>query len=414
MAPLFALLFSLALTLPASAENWPEFRGPTGQGIYAGKGLPLGWSPTKNVVWKSAIPGRGWSSPIVWEGRVYLTTAVPVEDKAWTLEALCLDAATGKLLWRTEVFREDGEKAPKIHSKNSHASPSPSTDGQRLYVHFGHQGAAALDLEGKVLWRNTEHPYEPVHGNGGTPILVDDKLVFSGDGSDQQFLVALDKTTGKTIWKTDRRCTAVKKFSFGTPLLITTGGKRQIVSPASDAVTAYDPASGAEIWRARYTGYSVTPRPVFGHGMIFLSTSFDRPTLLAIRADGTGDVTKSHLVWSTAKGAPHTPSPLLIGEELYMVSDNGIASCLDADTGKVHWQERIGGNFSASPLYADGKIYLQSEDAVTTVLAAGTKFTNLAQSKLNERTLASSAVADGAIYIRTESALYRIQKRRTQ
>jgi outer membrane protein assembly factor BamB len=408
---LLALSFWFGLTLPAWAEDWTEFRGPTGQGLYGGKGLPIEWSTTKNVVWKKPIPGKGWSSPIVREGRIYLTTAVPVTDsKDATLEALCLDATEGKLLWRAEVLREDGAKAPRIHGDNSHASPTPLTDGRRLYVHFGHQGTAALDLDGKVLWRNTDHRYIPVHGNGGSPILALDRLVFSGDGSDKQFVVALDAATGKTAWKKDRKSVALKKFSFSTPLLITVNGKPQIISPASDVVVAYDPADGAEIWRVKYKGYSVIPRPVYGQGMVFLSTSFDQAKLLAIRVDGTGDVTKSHLVWTAAKAAPHTSSPLLVGTELYMISDGGTASCLDAATGKIHWQERVVGNFWASPLYADGKIYLQSKDGGATVLRAGKKFENLAQSTLNERTFASYAVADGAIYLRTESQLYRIQQ----
>lgn len=412
LSSVLALVLTLGLTPPGHGENWPDFRGPTGQGIYPGKGLPTQWSPTKNVAWMEPIPGKGWSSPIVWQGRVYLTSALPIADsKDLSLTALCLDAATGKMLWSTAVFRESHATAPRIHGKNSHASPSPCTDGRRLYVHFGHQGTAALDLSGNVLWRNTEHRYAPVHGNGGSPILVDDKLVFSADGSDQQFVVALDKATGKTIWKTDRASTAIKRFSFSTPLLITAHGQKQIISPGSDAVVAYDPADGREIWRFRYQGYSVIPRPVFGHGMIFLSTSFDRPTLLAIRVDGNiGDVTKSRLAWRSAKGAPHTPSPLLVGELLFFISDNGTASCLGAKSGKVHWQQRLGGSFSASPVYADGRIYLQSEDGVTTVLAASTTFANLAQSRLGERTFASYAIADGAIFLRTESRLYRIQR----
>lgn len=407
-----ALILTLGLTLAAGAEDWPDFRGPTGQGHYTGK-LPISWSTTKNVVWKEPIPGSGWSSPIVHAGRVYLTTSVPVKDsKDITLEALCLDASSGKQLWRTEVFRQDGAKAPRIHKKNSHASPTPLIDGERLYVHFGHQGTAGLDLEGKVVWRTNEHRYAPVHGNGGTPLLTPGKLIFSGDGGDKQFVVALDTATGKTIWKTDRKSAAFKRFSFSTPLLITVKGQVQIVSPASDAVMAYDPTSGKELWRAKYDGYSVIPRPVFGHGLVFLSSGYDRPSLLAIRVDGTpGDLTPTHIAWTTDKGAPHTPSPLLVGDELYTVSDQGIASCLDARTGKVHWRERVGGSFSASPTFADGKIYLQSEDGVTTVLRAGTKFENLAQSKLNERTFASYAVADGAIYLRTESQLYRIQEK---
>ncbi|MBI3411920.1 MAG: PQQ-like beta-propeller repeat protein [Planctomycetes bacterium] len=405
-----ASLSSIAFLTSSRAEDWREFRGPTGQGLYDGKGLPIEWSTTKNVAWKQAIPGRGWSSPIVLDGRVYLTSAIAVSSsKDQSLKAMALDAGSGNVLWKTEVFRQDGAKAPNIHPKNSHASPSPVTDGKRFYVHFGHQGTACLDLDGKVVWRNRDLRYAPVHGNGGSPILVGDKLIFSCDGGDKQFVVALDTATGKPRWKTERKSTAVKKFSFSTPLAIAVDGKTQIISPGSDAVVAYDAASGSELWRAKYDGYSVIPRPVFGLGMVFLSSGYDNPKLYAIKVDGKGDVTESHIAWTLAKNAPHTPSPLLVDAELYTISDRGMASCIDARTGTIHWQERLGGNFSASPLHADGRIYLQSEDGATTVIRAGTKFEKVGESRLEERTFASYAVADGAIYLRTEKHLYRIQ-----
>jgi outer membrane protein assembly factor BamB len=401
----------LVMVAPASAEDWPEFRGPDGQGHYAGKGLPLEWTTTNNVAWKQAIPGSGWSSPIVLNGRVYLTNAVPIPGvKDQSLSATCLDAATGKTLWATEVFLQVGAKAPGIHTKNSHASPTPITDGKRLYVHFGHQGTACLDLDGKVVWKQTDLRYGPVHGNGGSPILVDDKLVYSADGGDKQFIVALDKARGNVVWKTDRKITYKNTFSFSTPLLISVKGKQQIISPASGAVIAFDPADGKEIWRANYDGYSVIPRPVFGHGMVFVSSSFNAAKIHAIRVDGQGDVTKTHIAWSLAKGAPHSPSLLLVGDELYGVSDRGLASCLDARTGKPHWQERVdGAQYSASPVYADGKIYFLSEEGVTTVVKAAKTFEKLATSDVKEKALASYAIADRAIYLRTETSLYRIQ-----
>lgn len=404
----------LLLVSPVWGEDWPEFRGPTGQGQVREGKLPTEWSPTKNVVWKQALPGLGWSSPVVVADRVYLTTAVPIEKSAkndQSLRALCVDAKTGKIIWNQEVFRQDGATAPRIHTKNSHASPTPLVDGKRIYVHFGHQGTACLDLAGKVLWRNSSFKYKPVHGNGGTLILVDDKLVFSCDGSDQQFIVALDRTTGKVVWKTDRKSAAFKKFSFGTPLLISVKDKKQIISPASDMVCAYEPRTGKEIWRVTYEGYSVIPRPVYGHGLVFICTGYDSPTLLAIQPDGTGDVTNTHVAWTVRRAVPHSASLLLVGDELYMVADNGMASCLEAKTGKVIWQERISGNFSASPLFADGKIYLQSEQGDGTVLQAGTRFEQIAKNSLKERTLASYAAVDGVLFIRTEKHLYRIEAR---
>jgi outer membrane protein assembly factor BamB len=403
------------LIVPAvRAEDWTEFRGPTGQGIAAGP-LPVEWSPTKNVVWKQPIPGSGWSSPIIYKGRVYLTASVPVEGGKppdQSLKTLCLDAKNGEVLWECEVFRQEGAKAPRIHGKNSHASPTPLIDGKRIYVHFGHQGTAALDLTGKLLWKNTDEKYQPVHGNGGSPILAGDALIFSTDGGDKQFVIALDRATGKEMWKTSRGPVDVaKRFAFATPLLIEVNGKQQVVSPGAGAVMAYDPKTGKEIWRVRYgQGYSVIPRPVYGHGMVFLSSGYDSPVLYAIKVDGQGDVTDTHVAWTLKKGAPHTPSPLLVGDELYLVSDGGIGSCLDAKTGKVHWQERIsGGGYSASPILADGKVYFQSEDGHGTVVKASTKFEVLGKSEMGERTLASYAAADGALFLRTDKHLYRIE-----
>ncbi len=409
MRYLFAFT-TVLLIAAARADDWPEFRGPTGQGHARGS-LPTEWGPDRNVAWKQDIPGEGWSSPIICGGRVYLTAAVPGAG-GYSLRALCLDAKDGKIVWDTEALHE-GPRSPRPQSKNSHASPTPIVDGKdkRLYVHFGHEGTACLDLDGKVIWRQTGLRYSPVHGNGGSPILVDDLLVFSIDGADKQCVVALDRADGKVKWQTDRKSRAIKTFSFSTPLLIDVKGQKQIVSPASDVVTAYEPKTGAEIWRLRYSGYSVIPRPVYGHGLLFLSTSYDSPTLLAIRPDGKGDVTETHVAWTTKMGAPHTPSLLLDGDELYAVSDGGLASCFDAKTGKPHWQERLGGGFSASPILADGKLYFQNEDGTGYVVKAGTKYELLAKNEMKERTLASYAAADGALFIRTAKHLYRIEKR---
>jgi outer membrane protein assembly factor BamB len=412
----FAWIIAVGLLIGGMSrgEDWPEFRGPTGQGIIRkGKPPPIEWSPTKDVAWKQPIPGNGWSSPVVAEGRVYLTTSVPKDgpENDQSLQALCLDAESGKILWTTDVIEQKGALAPRIHGKNSHASPTPLIQGRRLYVHFGHQGTACLDLSGKVLWRNTGLSYAPVHGNGGSPIIVDDLLVFNCDGGDQRFIVALDCNTGDVRWKTNRSGEADRKFSFSTPLLITVGDQKQIISPASDAVYAYDPLTGREIWRLRYSGYSVVPRPVYGQELVFICTGYDAPSLLAIRPDGQGDVTETHLAWTTRKSVPHTPSLLLVGEELYMVSDSGMASCLDAKTGRVYWQQRIGGNYSASLLYADGKIYFQNEQGSGIVVKASQRFEQLAKNSLEERTLASYAAVDGALFIRTEKNLYRIQGR---
>lgn len=323
---------------------------------------------------------------------------------------MCLDQATGKSVWNVEVFGGEGA-ASRIHNKNSHASPTPVVADGRIYVHFGHQGTACLDLDGRVVWRNTELEYPPLHGNGGSPILAGDALIFSCDGLSEPFVVALHKQTGKVLWKTRRETTAKKKFSFSTPLLITVKGQPQVVSPGSGAVCAYDPTDGRELWRARYNeGYSVVPRPVFGHGMIFISTGYDTASVLAIRVDGSGDVTDTHVAWTLKRGAPNTPSLLLVGEDLFMVSDGGIASCVEARTGKVHWQERVGGNYSASPIHANGRIYFQNEEGGTVVIKAARTFEKLAGNQLGERTLASMAVGPDALFIRTEHHLFKIRE----
>jgi outer membrane protein assembly factor BamB len=416
ISPFALLTLVLAAPAPDAGASWPEFRGPTGQGLVAAGKMPTEWGPDKNVAWKQEIPGKGWSSPVILDGRIYLTTAVPVDGsdtKDQSLRAICLNAKTGKILWDVEALTQDGSKAPNIQNKNSHASPTPIVDAKakRLYVHFGHMGSACLDLDGQVQWTQTDLHYAPVHGNGGSQALAEDLLVYSIDGSDKQCVVALEAATGKVKWQTDRHSTAGKKFSFSTPLVIDVDGKKQVISPASDMVCAYDLKSGDEVWRVTYDGYSVTPRPVFAHGMVFICTGFTTPSLLAIKPDGKGDMTKTHIAWTANKSVPHTPSLLVSGDELYMVSDGAIASCLDAKTGEVHWQERLGGAFSASPILADGKIYFLSEDGVGHVIKAGTKFERVAKNELKERTLASYAAADGALFIRTAANLYRIEKK---
>jgi outer membrane protein assembly factor BamB len=406
-------LILIAVSVPAVGGDWPQFRGPSGQGISSEKNLPAEWSTTKNVAWKVPVPGRGWSSPIVSKGRVYLTTAVKPEGadgNERSLRAMCLDAKTGKTLWDVEVFHQTDAGTQRIHGKNSHASPTPLTDGKHLFVHFGPQGTACLTLDGKPVWKR-KIAYRPQHGNGGSPILVDGVLFFSCDGLSEPFVIALNAATGKTVWKRDRpEVDNVKTFSFATALSIDAGGKRQIISPGTGQVIAYEPKTGKELWKVKYDGFSVIPRPVYSHGLVYLSTSFMRPKMLAISPTGSGDVTASHLKWSISRGAPNTPSALVVGDELYFLSDRGVASCVDAKSGKVHWQQRIDGNYSASPVYADGKIYFQSEQGETTVIKPGKEYRELAKNKLGERTLASFAVADGALFIRTETKLYRVQK----
>jgi len=389
-----------AITTLALALLWPEFRGPTGQGISTATNLPVIWSTTTNVVWKQAIPGLGWSSPVLAGDVVFLTTAIETND-ALSLRVLCLDARTGKMRWSTELFTPTPARA---HNKNSHASPTPLIEGERLYVHFGHYGTACLDLSGKILWRTSAIKYSPVHGNAGSTVIAGDALIFNCDGAENPFVTALNKNTGDVLWKFSRNTDAKKKFSFSTPLIV----NGQVNTVGSGAVFALDPKTGKEMWRVPFVeGYSVVPRPVFGHGLIFISTGFDRPVVMAIRPASQN----AEVAWTLNRGAPNTPSLLLVGDELYMVSDAGIATCVDARTGKVHWQERVGGNYSASPVYADGKIYLQSEEGKGVVLKAGKEYAKLAENSLEEKSLASYAIGDGTLFIRTAEHLYCIGKR---
>ena len=399
---LLALAWSGAVT---QADDWPQFRGPSGQGQSAETGLPIAWSESQNVVWKTAVPGRGWSSPVVAGGRVWVTTSV--DGKGASLRALAFDVASGREAVNVEVFRL--RSADLTNPKNSHASPTPIVEGDRLYVHFGAEGTAALTTSGEIVW-TARFPYDSQHGNGGSPVLYGDLLIFSCDGSNDAFVVALDKRTGKVRWKTSRRQPWDQAYS--TPLVIRAGDRDQLVSVGAYRAAAYDPQTGKEIWRVSYAdGFSNVPRPVFGHGLVYIATGFQQPSLLAVRADGAGDVTKTHLAWTLKRGAPLTPSPLLVGDELFVVNDAGIASCLDAKTGATHWVQRLGGAFSASPVFADGRIYFLSEEGTSTVLAPGKEFRQLAAAALDGAILASMAVSERSIFIRTNTHLYRIAQR---
>ncbi len=412
MRMLSAVVVGMLAVSTVHAGDWAEFRGPTGQGHASAAKLPTEWGSHKNIAWTVAIPGKGWSSPIIVGDRVLVTTAVSQGSGSsdQSLRAICLSAASGTTLWDVEVFQQDGKTAGPIHSKNSHASPTPISDGNHVFVHFGTHGTACLTLDGKIVWQVRDLKYEPRHGNGGSPIFVDDMLVICCDGADVEFVVALDKASGQARWKIDRTIDKGRKFSFSTPLLITINGEQQIVAPGTGKVAAYRPQDGSEIWRVNYAdGYSVIPRPVFGHGLVFVGTGYDSPNLLAIRPDGKGDVTQTHIAWKQTKSMPHTPSPLLVGEHLYVVNDAGVATCLKAKTGAQVWQKRLGGGFSASPTFADGKIYFQSEGGETIVIEPGVEYREVARNQLEPRTFASYAIADGAIFLRTESQLYRIQ-----
>ena len=387
----------------AHAEDWPEFRGPTGQGHSTETGLPLEWSETRNIVWKTPVPGLGWSSPSISGGLVWLTTALEKQDPV-SLRVLAFDARTGREILNIELFNVQSD--PLLNPKNSYATPTPVIEGDRVYVHFGADGTAAVTTAGDVIWK-TRLSYNAMHGQGGSPVLYGDLLIISCDGDDDGYVVALDKRTGEVRWKTPRRKPSTQAYS--TPLVIRVGGQDQVVSTGGYGAAAYDPLSGREIWYVRYPdGYSNVPRPVYGHGLVYLATGLQHPSLLAVRPDGVGDVTATHIVWRLDRAVPVTPSPLLLGDEIYIVSDIGIATCLDAKTGMIHWQQRLGDNHSASPVFADGRIYFLNEQGVMNVLAPGKKFRRLTMNSLDGLTLASPAVSGGSIYLRSANHLYRI------
>lgn len=402
---LFALLVGVS-AFGATSSDWPQFRGLAGQGHAEIKNLPLSWSVSKNIAWKKELPGTAWSSPVFSEGKLYLSNAVP-SGEGFSLRALRLDAVTAKLDWDVELFRM--ETAQRIHRKNSHASPTPFLESGRLYVHFGNQGTACLDLNGKVIWKK-RFDYPPVHGSGCSPVIEGELLLFSADGARDPALYALDKKTGEVRWKAGRDADASRKFSFCTPLVIEVKETRQIISPTSDFVFSYD-LSGKQLWKLNYPGgYSVVPRPVFANGLVYVSSGYDRPIIHAIRPDGSGDVTKTHLAWKTDKNAPRNSSVVVVGDLFFMAADNGVVSCLDARSGDLIWRERVSGSCSASLLHADGRIYLLDEQGKTFVFAAAAEYKLLAKNDLDDRALASIIAIEGALFIRTASALWRIGK----
>ena len=430
------LLFAAALALVSNSltgAEWPGWRGPDGQGHATATGLPTAWSETQNVTWKTELPGRAWSSPVIEGKQIWLTTALETAAKKEDVErrlkantgnqpltvldhvefrALCVDRDTGKLLHDLPLLT--AREPQWVHKDNSYASCTPVIEDGRLYCHFGAMGNACLDTRsGKVLWTNTSLVVMHENGPGGSPVLWKNLLVFHLDGSDAQFIAALDKNTGKLAWKTPRSGEMNKdpqlRKSYGTPLVLTLNGKEQLVSPSSDWLYSYD-ETGKELWKVKYgqLGFSLTPRPVAGHGMIYLSTGFMKAQLLAVRYEG---LAKPEIAWRFDKGAPTIPSPLLVGEELYFVNDGGMLTCLDAKTGTENYRERLGGNFSASPTFADGKIYFHNREGLTTVVKPGKAFTVIEKNQVSGKIFASLAAADHALFLRTDTALYRLENK---
>ena len=404
----------LATATFAPAGDWLEFRGPSGDGHSQAKDVPLNWSASENIAWKKELPGIGWSSPVLHNDRLYLSTAVSQDEKtppSLSLHVLCVEAKSGKVVWNKELFRHGPKRIKKQHKKNSYASPTPVIENGKIYAHFSHMGTACLDLNGNVIWKNDSLDYSPVHGTGGSPIVVGNILFFSCDAGKSPFVAALNKTTGKLAWKKNRNIEVDRPFSFSTATAITVNGQTQIISPGSGAVIAYDPKNGKEIWKVRYgQGYSVVPKPIYAHGLVYVCSGFNKAVLYAIDPKGKGDITDTHVKWTFDKNVPRSASILIAGNEVFMVADRNFATCLDARTGKQHYSERVEGAYSASPTFAEGRIYITNENGKTTVLAPGKKFKVLAQNDVDEKTLASFAVTDGTIFLRTKSSLYRVGK----
>ena len=404
-------LICFPLVTATAHANWPQFRGPDGDGIADVERLPTNWSPDRNIVWRTTLPGEGWSSPVIVNNRVYLTAALPDsgenDEGGFRLTMLILDTDSGEPVRRITLFRA-GSDAPRIHQKNSHASATPVLDRERLYLHFGHHGTACTDLEGNIVWKNDSLGYNPVHGNGGSPVVAGGHVIFSRDGADISEITALDAETGHVAWRTRRDVDVRKTFSFCTPLVLKTDDTTQVVLPGSNVVQSVDPATGDELWRVRYKGYSVVPRPIYHAGLVFVSTGFNRATLLAIDPTGRGDITESHVRWRADSRIPKTPSLVGFDGKVAMVSDDGVASCFDATSGEKLWMQRVGGDYSASPLLSGNRLYLVSEDGVCTVLEVSGEPEEIAVNDLGERTLASPAVVGDDLLIRTAESLVRI------
>ncbi len=407
------LTLTLALATGAAvAENWPQFRGPTGQGVSRELELPLKWSPTENVAWKTELPGVSWSSPIVWDERVFVTTAT---DNGESCRVLSLDRKTGKILWDKEVFKQ----VPRHkQDRNTFATPTPATDGERVYACFGDGSFAALNFAGDIVWTNRDYSFYGEHGLGSSPILFRDLLLMARDGSsdgedkklgwqkpwDQSRVIALDTKTGKERWQGRR---GLSRISHGTPTIWEHDGSAEVVSEAGDVVQGFDAQTGERRWSSAVIGEGKVPSTVIGDGLVFTAGGWGgKETIKAFKLGGAGDLKETNLVWEQRKGMPKVPSMIYVQPHLFAISDGGIATCMKAATGEVIWQERIGGNFSASPVAADRRIYFTGDNGETTVIEAGPTFKVLAKNALDEKAQASPAISQGQLFIRTEKNLF--------
>ncbi len=405
------LAFGAFCSALAAEENWPEFRGPHGDGHSDATGLPLTWSETENIRWKTPIHGKAWSSPVIWGQQVWLTTAT---EDGKHLYAVTVDRDSGEITRDLELFTI--EKPQFCIPYNSYASSTPVIEAGRVYLHFGSAGTACLDTAtGKVLWTRQDLPCNHFRGAGSSPILYGDLLILTFDGFDFQYVAALDKHTGQTVWRTDRNIQygtddGDAKKGYVTPTVIEFAGRKQLVSPSAGATMAFDPDSGKELWRVRSGGMNAATRPLFGHGLIYATSAAGGWQLFAVRPEGDGDISDSHVEWKFAKSVPTRSSPVLIDDLLFMVNDGGVFSCVEAKTGKAVWQKRREGAYSASPLFADGRIYFCSEEGECPVLAPEREYKELAVNKLDGSFMASPAVSGHALFLRTKTHLYRVEQ----
>jgi outer membrane protein assembly factor BamB len=420
---LAAAAFLVIWCAPAFAqENWPQFRGPGSRGHAESDALPLKWAENQNVKWKAPIHDKGWSSPVVWGNQVWLTTAT---EDGRELFALCIDKETGKIVHDLKLF-EVPNPNPVFKRYNSYASPTPAIEQGRIYVSFGASGIACLDTRtGQRVWARRDINVNHYRGAGSSLVIWQNLLLTHFDGVDAQFVIALNKENGDTVWKTPRTvdykdidAKTGKPFSdgdlrkaFSTPVITEVDGKPLMLSLASRSFYAYDPASGKEVWRLdNQTSHSGSSTPVVGHGLVFCAMGFDRQEVMAIRPTGSGTLSDADIAWRFTRNAPRKPSLLLAGDLLYMVDDSGIAACVEARTGKDVWRQRLKGNFSASPLHAAGRVYFFGDSGTTTVVEAGREYKVLAENTLEDQAvMASPAVSGPALFIRTKGFLYRIQ-----
>ncbi|MEI6605751.1 MAG: PQQ-binding-like beta-propeller repeat protein [Verrucomicrobiota bacterium] len=392
-------------------DNWPQFRGPHANGQSTAHGLPLTFGEAENLLWKVPVHGKAWSSPVVWDQQIWMSTATKDGSE---LGAVCVDAESGKILHDVVVFKI--AKPQFCHPMNSYATPTPMIEKGRIYLHFGTYGSACLDTAtAKTLWTSQEFSCDHFRGPASSPIVVDDLLLLTFDGIDVQFLVALDKLTGKTVWKRDRNIvydTDDHDYwkAYSTPALISVQGHPQLVSPSAGATIAYEPKTGVEIWRVRSGGMNAAALPLFGNGLVYATSATGGYQLFAVRPDGHGDVTDTHVAWQFAKNVPTRSSQILLGERLFMISDAGVISCVDAKTGQSVWQKRLGGPFSASPLFADGRIYFFGEEGAVPVIAAADEYKLLATNQLGDGFMASPAVYNNSLILRSRTHLYRLGK----